>query len=64
MVPRLDSTLYVVRHIFSVGKPDEKRGDYEHFISDNFACSLENFLLSNSSRLWPAYLTLAQLLEI
>lgn len=41
-----------------------KGGDYEHFISDNFACSLENFLLSDSSRLWPAYLTLAQLLEI
>lgn len=33
MVPCLDRFNPMCSHIFSVGKPDERRGDYEDFIS-------------------------------
>ena len=32
MLPYLDSILYIIRHILSIGKPDERRGDYEHYL--------------------------------
>lgn len=30
MGPHLDSILYIIRHILTVGKPDKRRGDYKH----------------------------------
>ena len=30
MGPHLNSILYIIRHILTVGKPDKRRGDYKH----------------------------------